>query len=135
MASAWTARPSAICGCRSPSRPNCTAPASGYELSIGPFVLMVGDCRSTVTRAAAPRFGSTCRRPHRNLGPATPMPARVRAATKAKLRSVAGLLLPGAHCRWKAGLRAEVALDGLHLAISKPEILHVAERLSILGPA
>src|ERR1700722_5113457 len=45
------------------------------------------------------------------------------------------LLLPGAHCRWKAGLRAEVALDGRHLAISKPEILHVAECLSILGPA
>ena len=44
------------------------------------------------------------------------------------------LLLPGADCGWKAGLRAEVALDGLHLVIFKPEILHVAERLAVFGP-
>jgi hypothetical protein len=44
------------------------------------------------------------------------------------------LPLPGAHCRWKAGLRTEVALDGLQFVISKPDILHVAERLAVLGP-
>ena len=44
------------------------------------------------------------------------------------------LPLPGAHCRWKAGLRTEVALDRLHLVIFKPEILYVAERLAVFGP-
>src|ERR1700688_1721770 len=44
------------------------------------------------------------------------------------------LRLPGAHCRWKAGLRTEVALDGLHLVIFKPQILHVAEMFAVLGP-
>src|SRR5215831_17543039 len=45
-------------------------------------------------------------------------------------------LLPlcGAHCRWKAGRATEIALDGLHLVIAKPEILHVAERLTVFGP-
>jgi hypothetical protein len=44
------------------------------------------------------------------------------------------LPLPGTHCRWKTGLRTEVALDGLQLVLSKPDILHVAERLAGLGP-
>src|SRR5580658_8794039 len=43
------------------------------------------------------------------------------------------LALPGAHRRWKAGLRTEVALDGLQFVIPQPQILHVAERLSVRG--
>jgi hypothetical protein len=31
-------------------------------------------------------------------------------------------------------LRTEVALDGRHLVIFKPEILHVAESFAVLGP-
>jgi hypothetical protein len=49
--------------------------------------------------------------------------------------NVITLPLSGAHCGWKAGLRTEVAFDGRHFVISKPEILHVAERLTVLGPA
>src|ERR1700677_21737 len=45
------------------------------------------------------------------------------------------LVLPGADCRWIAGFRTEVALDGLHLVISKADILHVAESFAVLGPA
>jgi hypothetical protein len=43
------------------------------------------------------------------------------------------LNLPGAHCRRKAGLRTEVALDGLQLVISKAHIFDVAECFAILG--
>ena len=42
--------------------------------------------------------------------------------------------LPGANRGWKAGLPTEVALDGLHFGIVKPEILHVAQHLAVLGP-
>src|ERR1700731_4006316 len=58
-----------------------------------------------------------------------------------RLKSGPGILagcalpLPGAHRRWKAGLRTEVALDGLHLVILKPQILDVAETFAVLGPA
>src|ERR1700722_8877726 len=43
------------------------------------------------------------------------------------------LPLCGAHCRWKTGLCTEVALDGLHLVIFKPEILDVAERFAVFS--
>ena len=52
-----------------------------------------------------------------------------------KTRWVTTVLPPsGANCRWKAGLRTEVALDGLHLVIFEPEILDVAEMFAVLGP-
>src|SRR5580658_384418 len=41
----------------------------------------------------------------------------------------------GADGRWKAGRRAEIALDGLHLVISKPEVLHITERLTVFSAA
>src|SRR5580704_8590940 len=44
-----------------------------------------------------------------------------------------GVTSAPADCRWKAGLRTEVALDGLHLVIFKTEILHVAKRFAVLG--
>src|SRR5580693_3453714 len=43
------------------------------------------------------------------------------------------LTFPGAHCRWKAGLRTEVALDGLELVTPKADIFDVAERFAVLG--
>ena len=46
----------------------------------------------------------------------------------------AGLGLRGAHSRWKARLRTEVALDGLKPGVAKPQILHIAETLPVLGP-
>src|SRR5271154_786202 len=45
------------------------------------------------------------------------------------------LLLPGAHCRRKAGLRAEITLNGLQLSVLDSEILHVPERFTVLGVA
>src|ERR1700719_295699 len=45
------------------------------------------------------------------------------------------LLLPSAHCRRKAGLRAEIALNGLQLSVLDSEILHVPERFTILRVA
>src|SRR5271154_224703 len=45
------------------------------------------------------------------------------------------LLLPGAHCRRKAGLRAEITLNGLQLSVPDSEILHVPERFTVLGVA
>src|ERR1700683_1335656 len=45
------------------------------------------------------------------------------------------LLLPSAHCGRKAGLRAEITLNGLQLSVLDSEILHVAERFTVLGVA
>lgn len=45
------------------------------------------------------------------------------------------LLLPSAHCRRKAGLRAEITLNRLQLSVLDSEILHVPERFAILGVA
>src|ERR1700677_2477146 len=45
------------------------------------------------------------------------------------------LLLPSAHCRRKAGLRAEITLNGLQLSVLDSEILHVPERFTVLGVA
>src|SRR5580698_981251 len=41
----------------------------------------------------------------------------------------------GTHCRWKTGLRTEIAFDGFHLIAFQPKVLHVAERLAVLGSA
>src|SRR6202050_2830257 len=43
------------------------------------------------------------------------------------------LLLPSAHCGRKAGLRAEITLNGLQLSVLDAEILHVPERFTVLG--
>src|SRR5260370_12206234 len=51
------------------------------------------------------------------------------------LRRQSALPLPSARSRRKAELRAEIALDGLHLFVSESEILHVPERFTILGTA
>src|SRR5215472_6511833 len=45
------------------------------------------------------------------------------------------LLLPGAHCRRKAGSRAEITLNGFQLSVLDSEILHVPERFTVLGVA
>src|ERR1700722_1860728 len=45
------------------------------------------------------------------------------------------LLLPSAHCRRKARLRAEITLNGLQLSVLDSEILHVPERFTVLGVA
>src|SRR5258708_16621588 len=45
------------------------------------------------------------------------------------------LLLPSAHCRREAGLRAEITLNGLQLSVLDPEILHVPERFTVRGVA
>src|SRR5579863_1165093 len=45
------------------------------------------------------------------------------------------LLLPSAHCRWKAGLLAKITLNGLQLSVLDSEILHVPERFTVLGVA
>src|SRR5450755_3590595 len=45
------------------------------------------------------------------------------------------LLLPSAHCRRKAGLLAEITLNGLQLSVLDSEILHVPERFPVLGVA
>src|SRR5229473_5159666 len=45
------------------------------------------------------------------------------------------LLLPSAHCRRKAGLRAEITLNGLQLSVLDSEILHVPERFTVPGVA
>jgi hypothetical protein len=42
-------------------------------------------------------------------------------------------LLPGAHCRWKAGFPTEVTFDGRHLVLSKLKIFHILECLSVRG--
>src|SRR6266481_4698205 len=45
------------------------------------------------------------------------------------------LLLPSAHCRRKAGLRAEITLNGLQLSVLDSEILHVPEQFTVLRVA
>ena len=44
-------------------------------------------------------------------------------------------ILPATHCRRKAGLRAEITLDGLDLFVCDAEIFHVPERFTVLGQA
>jgi hypothetical protein len=50
-------------------------------------------------------------------------------------KRAACLLLPRADCRRKAGLLAEITLDGLQLSVLDSEILHIPERFTVLGVA
>ena len=43
--------------------------------------------------------------------------------------------MSSAHCRRKAGLRAEIALDGLQLSVLDSEVLHVTQRFTVRGVA
>ena len=43
------------------------------------------------------------------------------------------LLLSSAYCGRKAGLRAEITLNGFQLSVLYSEILHVPERFTVLG--
>src|SRR6516162_5101518 len=48
---------------------------------------------------------------------------------------ISALLLLSARRRRITELPSEIALDGLHLFVLEPEIIHVAERFAVLGPA
>ena len=43
------------------------------------------------------------------------------------------LTLSIAYCGWKAGLRAEIALNGFQLSVPDAEILHIPKRFTVLG--
>src|SRR5580698_10395084 len=60
------------------------------------------------------------------------MSTMINANPVLKRWDIMALALFAAHSGWKAGLRTEVALDGLHFVICKPEVLHVAQRLAVL---
>src|SRR5215470_13036549 len=55
--------------------------------------------------------------------------------SRALLRHSFGFLLLSARRRRITELPSEIALDGLHLFVLEAEIIHVAERFAVLGPA